>query len=74
MTDTKTLWYLLTFRCVNCGRSEASARTCLESEAGEDQITGRIYRVTCKSCGWKGEVCGISAVRISHEFELKVME
>jgi len=48
MTDTKTLWYLLTFRCVNCGRSEASARTCLESEAGEDQITGRIYRVTCK--------------------------
>ena len=64
MIETKTHWCLLAFRCVNCGRKEASAKDSFEGEVHEDQIRARIYQASCRSCGWKGEVCGFSAMGI----------
>jgi len=65
MIDTKTHWCLLAFRCVNCGRKEASAKDSFEGEVPEGQIRARIYQASCRSCGWKGEVCGFSAIEIT---------
>ena len=56
--------YNVTFRCVNCGRHEASANFRSDQPERQDQIKARIYRVQCAGCGWKGEACGFSAVRI----------
>jgi len=37
----------------------------------EDEIRARIYQVSCNSCGWRGDACGLSAIHISHPTELK---
>jgi transcription elongation factor Elf1 len=56
--------YNLTFRCVHCGRYEASANFRSDQVEREERIKARIYRVQCSGCGWRGEACGVSAVRI----------
>jgi transcription elongation factor Elf1 len=62
--------YNLTFRCINCGRHEASTSYRSDGVESEDQIKMRIYRVNCAACGWKGEACGLAAIRISPVVEL----
>jgi hypothetical protein len=37
-----------------------------------DEIKSRIYEAHCKACGWKGKVCGVSAVQIYYSLGLKV--
>ena len=66
MNTGKTRGYVLTFRCINCGQHEVFAQYPAESGAPEDQVRARIYQVTCNSCGWSGDACGLSAFRISH--------
>ena len=56
--------YNLTFRCIRCGRYEASANYRSDRIEFEDQIKARIYPVRCAGCGWKGEACGFSVIRI----------
>ena len=56
--------YNLTFRCINCGRYEASANFRSDGIECEEQIKARIYPVRCAGCGWKGEACGGSVTRI----------
>ena len=56
--------YSLTFRCMNCGRHEASANFRSDRIQPEDQIKEQIYPAQCTGCGWKGEACGLSAIRI----------
>ena len=65
MKAGKTLGYVLTFRCINCGRHEVFGDYATDEVEPEDRIRGRIYEVTCYSCGWSGEACGQSAIRIS---------
>ena len=57
--------YSLTFRCINCGRNEASATYSSDTAVAEEQVKVRIYRVSCTACGWKGEACGFSAIRVT---------
>jgi len=64
MTDAKTYWWLLTFRCVHCGRNEAHAEDSFEGEPREDQIRPKIYQAVCRYCGSEGEVRGLSAVEM----------
>jgi len=64
MTAMKTSGYTLTFRCVNCGRVEARTHYACESVVSDDQIRARIYEANCEGCGWKGVVCGVSAIQI----------
>ena len=66
MNTRKIRGYVLTFRCINCGRHEVFADYPTEEVEREDSIRGRIYEVTCHSCGWSGDACGVSAIRISH--------
>ena len=61
---TKTHEYNLTFRCINCGKYEASGNYSTDEVVPDDQIKARIYRVRCAACGWKGEACGVAAIRI----------
>ena len=56
--------YNLTFRCISCGRYEASANFRSDKIEVEDQIKARIYPVKCAGCGWKGEACGFSVIRV----------
>jgi hypothetical protein len=56
--------YVLTFRCVNCGRYEASSHYSSKGTESENQLRARIYQANCTGCGWKGHACGYSAVRI----------
>ena len=56
--------YTLTFRCIHCGKYEASANFRSDQAEFSNQLKARIYRVQCARCGWKGEACGLSAVRI----------
>ena len=56
--------YNLTFRCIRCGRYEASANYRSDRIEADDQIKARIYPVRCAGCGWKGEACGSSVIRI----------
>ena len=56
--------YNLTFRCPHCGRYEASANFRTDQNERDVQIKARIYRIQCSACGWRGEACGFSAVRI----------
>jgi hypothetical protein len=65
MTTGRTSDYILTFRCVNCGAPEALARHSADGVANEDELLARIYQVTCTACGWKGNVCGLSAILVS---------
>jgi len=71
MKTGKTQGYVLTFRCINCGKYEVFAKYPTEEIEPEDQIRGRLYQVSCESCGWNGDACGLSAIRISHTTELK---
>jgi hypothetical protein len=66
MNTRKTRGYVLTFRCINCGRHEVFADYPSEGVEPENRIRGRIYKVTCYSCGWSGDACGVSAIGISH--------
>jgi transcription elongation factor Elf1 len=71
MNTGKTQGYVLTFRCVNCGKREVFASYPSEGMVSDDQIRARIYQVSCTSCGWRGDACGLSAIHISHTTELK---
>ena len=71
MKTGKTQGYVLTFRCINCGKHEVFAQYPSDGMESEEQIRARIYQVSCNSCGWKGDACGLSAIRISHTTELK---
>ena len=67
----KTQGYILTFRCIICGKFEVFAKYPTERIEPEDRIRGRLYEVSCESCGWNGDACGLSAISISHTTELK---
>jgi len=67
MKNGETRGYVLTFRCINCGRHDVFAQYPTEHITPEDRIRDRIYQVTCNSCGWSGDVCGLSAVCVSQE-------
>ena len=71
MTVLKTPGYILKFRCVNCGRSTASASYDCEGVVPEDRIRARIYEAKCE-CGWKGEVCGVSAIQVQPISDIKL--
>jgi len=71
MSTGKTQGYILTFRCINCGKFEVFAQYPTEGIEPEDRIRDRIYQVRCNSCGWNGDACGLSAIRILHTIELK---
>ena len=71
MKTGKTQGYLLTFRCINCGKHRVFAQYPSGRMESEVRIRARIYQVSCNSCGWKGDVCSLSAIRISHTTELK---
>lgn len=71
MTGREIHGYILTFRCINCGQYEVFARHPSDGDLAEEQIRERIYEVSCRSCGWKGDACGISASSISETNELK---
>ena len=60
MKTGETRGYVLTFRCVNCGRHDVFAHFPTEHITLEGRIRERIYQVTCNSCGWSGDVCGLS--------------
>jgi transcription elongation factor Elf1 len=70
MLCTAAPGYNLTFRCINCGRHEASASYPSDGVVREDQLKARIYQVNCAACGWKGEACGFAPIRISPVTEL----
>ena len=59
-----TRGYILTFRCLNCGRHEAFANVISDIVLSDKEVKTRILAATCRGCGWTGEVCGVSAVRI----------
>ena len=71
MKTGKTEGYVLTFCCINCGKHKVFAQYPSDSMESEEQIRGRIYQVSCNSCDWRGDACGLSAIRISHTTELK---
>ena len=64
MTNAKSYWCLVVFRCVSCGRNEAFAEESSAAEPCEDQIRTKIYQAICRYCGWQGEARGLSAVEI----------
>ena len=64
MTDAKTYWCLVVFRCVHCGKNEAFAEDSFVGEPGEDQIRLKTYQAICRYCGWRGEARGLSAVEM----------
>ena len=63
--------YVLTFRCINCGKHEVFANYSTDEVEPEDRIRGRVYKVSSNSCGWNADACGLSAIRISHTAERK---
>ena len=71
MNTGRTHGYVLTFRCINCGKPEVFAQYPAESAEPEDQIRARIYQVACNSCRWSGDVCGQSAIRVAHTMHLE---
>jgi transcription elongation factor Elf1 len=71
MTTGKTQRYILTFRCVNCGKHEVSVTYPSEDIVNEDELRARIYQASCNSCGWTGNACGFSAILISQSGEFK---
>jgi hypothetical protein len=64
MTDAKTYWCLIVFRCVHCGKNEAFAEVSFPNEPREDQIRPQTYQAICRYCGWQGEARGLSAVEM----------
>jgi transcription elongation factor Elf1 len=71
MADLVTQGYILTFRCINCGRHEASASHPSQEVLPPEQIRDQIYQALCRACGWRSEVCGISAVEVGYFPALK---
>jgi predicted RNA-binding Zn-ribbon protein involved in translation (DUF1610 family) len=67
--NAKTRGYTLTFRCINCGRSEAATFYPSTETLPIESLRKRIYEVSCSACGWRGAVCGMSAVAISYKPE-----
>jgi hypothetical protein len=63
--------YILRFRCLSCGKHDVFAYQLAEETSLEEYIRARMYQVSCNACGWKGSVCGFSAVRISQISELR---
>src|SRR3974377_2257150 len=51
----KTQGYVLTFRCINCGKFEVFAKYPTEGLEPEDRVRGRLYQVSCESCGCSRE-------------------
>ena len=49
MKTGKTQGYVLTFRCINCGKHEVFAKYPTDGFEPEDQIRGRLYQVSCES-------------------------
>ena len=72
MTRAKTRGYILKFRCVSCGRYEASVSYPCAAVMPMDEVKARIHEADCKACGWTGKVCGFSAVQIYYSLELEV--
>jgi hypothetical protein len=64
MTDAKSYWRLIVFRCVHCGRNEAFAEEPSAVEPGEEQIRNKTYRAICRYCGGQSEALGISAIEM----------
>ena len=64
MTEAKSYWRLVVFRCVSCRRNEAFAEESCAVEPREDQIRTETYQAFCRHCGWQGEAHGISAVEM----------
>jgi hypothetical protein len=58
--------YNVTFRCIHCGKYEASINFRSDRIEGKELIKARIYPVRCSACGGKSDACGFSAVRILH--------
>jgi len=64
MTEAKSYWRLVVFRCLSCRRNEAFAEESCAVEPREDQIRIETYQAICRHCGWQGEAHGISAVEM----------
>jgi hypothetical protein len=64
MTDAKSYWCLIVFRCVSCGRNEAFAEKSSPVEPCEEEIRTNTYQAICRYCGWQGEARGISAIEM----------
>src|SRR5499427_4739843 len=47
MKTGKTQGYVLTFRCINCGKHEVFAQYPSEGIEAEERIRARIYQVIC---------------------------
>ena len=64
MTDAKSYWCLVVFRCVSCGKNQAFAEESSEVQPTENQIRAKTYHALCRYCGWQGETHGLSALEI----------
>ena len=65
MTDPKSYWSLIVFRCVSCGKNEAFAEESSAVEPREEEIRTKKYQAICRyCCGWQGEARGISAIEM----------
>ena len=64
MTDAKSYWCVVVFRCVNCGRNEAFAEEPSAVEPREEQVRTKTYQAICRHCGWNGEARGVSAIEM----------
>jgi len=64
MTDAKSYWCLIVFRCVGCGKNEAFAEQSSAVEPHEEEIRTKTYQAICRYCGWQGEARGISAIEM----------
>jgi len=64
MTDAKSYWHVVVFRCVHCGKNEAFAEESSPVEPRGEQIRTKTYQAICRYCGWQGEARGISAIEM----------
>ena len=64
MTDAKSYWCLVVFRCVHCGRNEAFAEEPSAVEPREEEIRSKTYQTICRYCGRQSEAQGISAIEM----------
>lgn len=65
MTTGKTQGYTLKFRCINCGKNEVFASHPTENVVDENELRAQIYPASCNFCGWRGDVCGFSAILVA---------
>ena len=73
MTDAKSYWCVVVFRCVSCGRNTAVAEELSAVEPREDEIRAKTYEAICRHCGWQGTARGLSAVEIRSGVERRVV-